>query len=132
LLKIAKKRDGLSLKAGQNISLPKDGFSYQLDRTKGMEHILVVASDEEDSSIEGKYRELARDLKNKNKSAKKHIDSKPVEDGDRGPRNALMSDAGDEQLAHYEGDISKSLPSNKFSCNKQPSCVSSVSFFNNM
>lgn len=125
VLKIAGYREGVvRVKAGENISLPKEGYSYRLDKTKGVEHIFVAFLEQKDSTIEHKYLELARELKGKTTSAKDYLPGKGFEP-------AIISDTGKEST-RFEGDITKSLPSKRISCNKQPSCVNSISYFNNM
>jgi hypothetical protein len=127
LLKIAgKKRNPFHLEAGQSLSLPNDGESYVLDNAKGMENIVVVASDREDPSLERIYREAANDFgNNPNPSKKPLIASK-------GPRPAVIADTGDKLVRHEQLNLSGMVSTKKFSCDNQPACASSISFFNNM
>lgn len=133
LLKLAgKHHEHFPLKSGEKLFLPSKDASYRLDDAKGVESIFVVATEEADSTIEKTYSALARDFKHEadssvSSSKKGKI---PSRKGRKGVQKGIITDKEDEEV--YFFNFSGGTTANKISCEEQPSCASSINFFNNI
>jgi hypothetical protein len=118
------------LDAEQEIELPKEGSSYELDGTKGMENIFVVVSDKKDPSLEGFYKKLSTKIAQSNKRSSKEVEE--VTATEKGPEKGIVLDKTGQRTIYKEVNLEGKVSEQKISCEEQRACESSIAFYNNM
>jgi hypothetical protein len=118
------------LKAGEPLFLPSEDASYELDDNKGVESIFVVVTEEPDPTVEKTYLALAREFKKDFDSSTDSIETRKSQSGKKGKKDGIVTDKTGEKT--YFFNLSGDTTANQLFCEKQPSCASSISFFNNM
>ncbi len=118
------------LKAGKPLFLPSEDASYELDNNKGVESIFVVVTEEADPTIEKTYLALAEEFKKDAHSSTDSVKKRKSASGKKGVKKGIVTDKNNERT--YFFNLSGDTTSAKLLCEKEPSCASSISFFNNM
>ena len=118
------------LKAGEPLFLPSEDASYELDGNKGVESIFVVVTEEPDPTVEKTYLALAREFKKDFDSSTDSIETRKSQSGKKGRKPGIVTDKTGDKA--YFFNLSGDTTANQLFCEKQPSCASSISFFNNM